>query len=574
MTQRGANFKQVEVNIVGSSTFGRYPKISNEKTYNMFQSDTFMVSYAGYYPAMRSSTFYNNGVQGRGCFTSTKFNSIVTVIDANVYLTRINFNQQNISFDFMQATLIGQLLTSTGVVYIAENNNPQIAISDGTAIYIYDPSQTIHFQQAIINFVPGYITFHDARFICAAKQDDTSGTIVTNNWRLSSTTSSGALAGGLTWPSTAAFVGSLQTKPDNIQAVVRFPSQGNMIWVMGSIVSESWFDTGAQLFPYQRNNQYNIDYGCLSPATVAYMDEIVVWLAQNEKSGAVIMYSSGGAPQKITTDGIDYLLSTLQTPSDSQGYLYRQDGHLFYHINFYSDNLSLFYDFNTQKFYHACDQNQNYFIASQVAFYNNQYYFTSTNSGNLYAFDTVYTTFTDIDSNGNMIINEIPRFRVCKNIRQASQDYFIANDVGFTIESGETSPQQEIIGDIRLITQNGSLLISQGNIIQLVTQDGNYLSTQLGQNLITEQKDNTDFSYLITNQKAYVYIQPRVDLSISIDGGATFSSDMPYVLPPLGYRKNRMMWWQLGIANDMVCQFKFWGLGRFVITNGVMNTRL
>ena len=122
---------------------------------------------------------------------------------------------------------------------------------------------------------------------------------------------------------------------------------------MGSIVTEAWFDTGAQLFPYQRNNQFNIDYGCLQPATVAYMDEFVVWLAQNEKSGPIIVYSNGGMPQKITTDGIDYLFSTLQNPQDSQAFLYRQDGHLFYHINFYSDNLSLFYDFMTQKFYHA-----------------------------------------------------------------------------------------------------------------------------------------------------------------------------------------------------------------------------
>jgi len=33
------------------------------------------------------------------------------------------------------------------------------------------------------------------------------------------------------------------------------------------------------------------------------------------------------------------------------------------------------------------------------------------------------------------------------------------------------------------------------------------------------------------------------------------------------------MWWQLGIANDFVPQFKFWGLGRFVATDGIANLR-
>ena len=215
---------------------------------------------------------------------------------------------------------------------------------------------------------------------------------------------------------------------------------------MGSIVTEAWFFTGTQLFPYQRNNQFNIDYGCIQPATVAYMDEIVVWLAQNEKSGPIILYSDGGMPKKITTDGIDFLFSELQYPASSQGFLYRQDGHLFYHINFYLDNISLFYDFNTEKFYNASDQNMNYFIAAEIAFMGNQYYFVTKNNGNLFAFDTAFTMYQDVESNTSTtpINHIIPRTRTCRNIMLPSQDYFIANDVGFTIETGETDYYQQM----------------------------------------------------------------------------------------------------------------------------------
>lgn len=580
MITRGSNFEQFPLNIVGSSIFGRYPKISIEKTYNMFMSDNFMVPYAGYQIAINSSMF-GNGKEGRAVFTSTKFGQLVIVIGANVYLATINFSQQLQRVVYEQVIPIGMLQTQTGVVYIAENNLPQIGISDGTAFYIYDPSLAPNptFVTVPLNFTPGYLTFHDTYFILAASNDLTYNPPANNTWRLSLSNQGykDPVSGNTAWPNSAGNVGLLQTKPDNVQSVVRFPSKGNMIFVMGSIVTEAWFDTGAQLFPYQRNNQFNIDYGCLQPATVAYMDEIVVWLAQNEKSGPIIVYSNGGMPEKITTDGIDYLFSTLQNPQDSQAFLYRQDGHLFYHINFYSDNLSLFYDFNTKKFYHACDQNLNYFIASEVAYINNQYYFVTRNNGNLFSFDTIYTTYQDTSPDGTIENHEIPRIRTCANIRSPDQTYRIINDIGFTIESGETNYQQQDLGEIFLVTQDGRPIVTQGDYLGLITQDGKPIITQNGTYIVSQQNAQGAPAFLIAQQHANTGTTnlslPHVDLSISTDGGASFGNEWAYYLPPIGQRKNRLMWWQCGIANDWVPQFKFWGMGRFVATDGTVNAR-
>jgi hypothetical protein len=508
MISRTPNNKQYEVNIVGSSTFGRYPKISNERTVNMFISDNWLVPYAGYQRAIPNSY----GTEGRGIYASSKLQKMIMVISSTVYLVDIFFDQNTERTLDFTVTPLGTLLSTTGPVYIAENNKPQIAISDGKAIYIYDPSPPVTipptpvFSQAPgLNFIPGYITFHDTYFIVAATQDQTYSPAASNTWRLSGQNN------GYSWPSTASNVGLIQTKPDVTQAVVRFPSKGSMIIVMGKTVTEFWFDTVAQLFPYQRNNQGTIDYGCLSPATIASTDEMVVWLAANEKSGPIIMFTTGGMPERITTDGIDYLFSQLSAPEDSSAFIYRQDGHVIYHINFYTDNLSLFYDFNTKRFFHACDEKQNYFIAESVAYFNNQYYFITKNNGFLYAFDTIYTTY-----DGAMI----PRFRICKSIRDVDQQYRVATDISFTIESGET--------------------------------DYYHQTLQFGD---------------------FVNDPPRVDLSISTDGGSSFGSDYAYVLPSIGQRKNKLIWWQLGLYNDIVPQFKFWGFGRFVATDGVLNSR-
>ena len=559
MINRSPRFKSFPLNISGSSTFGRYPKISIQKTYNMFASDDWLVPYAGYQTAIA-----NLGKNARAIHTSTKLNRLVVVVDSTVYLINIFFDQDlEMTFD-TQIIPIGTLQTSVGIVYIAENNKPQIAISDGQANYVYDPTNSPVFQTATINFTPGYLDFHDTYFLAASSNDQTQNG-QSNVWRLSESNN------GLVWPTAASSVGVLQTKPDNVQAVVRFPSKGNMIYVMGETVSEAWFDTGYQLFPYQRSNQMSIDYGCLNPATVATLDEMVVWLGQNEKSGPIILYSTGGVPEKITTDGIDYLLSQMSNPGDSQGFLYRQDGHLFYHINFFTDNLSLFYDFNTKKFYHASDENLNFFIASQVAFFNNQYYFIANanpnnpnSTCNLYAFDTIYTTYDGA---------EIPRIRTCKNVRDVTQEYFIANDVGFTIETGETPSQQQSTGPQFLITQDGQFIITQGEFDLWVTQDNQFVVSQDNNTLTFQQTDPNGFSFLIDQNPGFLFVQPRVDLSISIDGGVTFSSDFGYVLNTLAHRRNKLLWWQLGIANDLVCQFKFWGMGRFVACDGQVNVR-
>ena len=193
MITRGQNFKEVPLNVVGSSIFGRYPKISIEKTYNMFMSDNFMVPYAGYSIAVPSAQF-GNSLEGRAIFTSTKFGKLVVVEGNSVYLVEIEYSQEFQKVTFFQVFKIGTLQTETGVVYIAENNKPQIGISDGTAFYIYDPTLSPVFQAVPIDFVPGYLTFHDTYFIMPA--------IGTNNWRLS------AQNDGTSWPNDQFSVGA------------------------------------------------------------------------------------------------------------------------------------------------------------------------------------------------------------------------------------------------------------------------------------------------------------------------------------------------------------------------------
>ena len=66
---------------------------------------------------------------------------------------------------------------------------------------------------------------------------------------------------------------------------------------------------------------------------------------------------------------------------------------------------------------------------------------------------------------------------------------------------------------------------------------------------------------------------PAVDLSLSYDGGASFGNQWRYELQSIGQRRNRLLWWQGGMSNDIVPQFMFWSIGRVVITDGEAHIR-
>ena len=536
MKGRSPAFMQLPLDIVGSTTFGRYPKISQSQTFNMIISDGFLVPYAGHLQVAAVSP----QADGRGIFTSVRLNSVVAVIGNMAYL---------MSSD-LEVTQIGTLATFSGTVYIEENLNGQIVISDQQNLYVYNwqtPSNPalVTITAATLGFTPGYITMQNNRIIAAA--------VGTNSWMLS------AVGDATSWPGTAAFVGALQTKPDYVQAVQRFPGRGNLLAVMGSTVMEPWQDIGAALFPYLKNSSVNVDYGCLSPATVAWNENYVVWLAANEKSGPFIAYSTGGDIKRISTDGIDFRFTTLTNASNSYGFLFRQDGHLIYQITFPDDQLTYAYDFNTDKFFTITNEDQNAHIAKRVTFFNNTYYFVSFVDGNIYEMSTKYSTY-----NGA----EIPRIRICKNIRMPDASRFAINNLTFTLESGT---QAQVIEEDDLQTDKGEIIMTDDGQDIVANYPFTYigpipLMTDSGLNLMTDAGQNLEANVLLDQP----YIVPQsVGLSVSKDGGQNFGSVKIKDLFPQGNTRNRLIYWQLGAANDFVPMFQFWGLSRFVATDGI-----
>jgi hypothetical protein len=370
-----------------------------------------LVNFAGY-EAVR--TLVVGDTVGRGLFHSIRGNFLLAVVGTEVI--RINSITGAL-------TQVGTLNTATGEVAMDENLASQIAITDGSEnAYIYNYGDDT-FGVAVFSdspstaeFIPNYVTYQNEFFIFG------NGVLTENgaNWYVYAP----GAAGGQNLE--LQIIRALQTKPDFAIAAVRIPGAGNNLMVFGTAVAEIWTQV-PQVETYIRQQTINIDYGCISVSTIGTNGNFVAWLAVNEKSSPAIMVSTGGGQaQAISSDGIDYLMDTIQYPAQSTAFFFRQDGHLFYQLTFYNpaDNITLAYDFNTQKFFDLTDWNFNYHPARQVAYFNNELYFVSLNNSKLYTFNTDITTDSTFPG---LQEYDIPRVRVTPNFRFPRPEKFRIN---------------------------------------------------------------------------------------------------------------------------------------------------
>lgn len=517
------NGQQVPVNVVGSSIFGRYPKISLEKTYNMFISDEWLINYAGF---QNVSQIIPEG-EGRGLYHSVRGQFLIAVVSSSVYKLQAN----------LAPLFISNISTNTGEVSIDENLSSQICIVDGQSAYIYNYGNNTFTKQTLTflgnPIIPNYVCYHNTFFLIASAPQS----INSQNWYAFSYASATTI--------TLTTQLSLQTKPDSAIAIKRIPGRGNNVIVFGATVAEVWTQVG-QLQNYTRIQSFNIDSGTVSVSTIAANEEYVCWLAQNENSAPSIFISDGASVKRISSDGIDYLLQTIVHPEQSTAFFFRQDGHLFYQIAFFNkdDNLSLFYDFTTEKFCHVSDQNLNYHPARQIVYFNEKTYFVSLNDGNIYQMGTQFVTY-NYSLDKTLLGDVIPRIRICKTIRRDDSSRFRVWQFTFWLEQGVTDTYLKI-PDVPIC--NGRLITETG-FHQIVTE--------LGFPILSE-----------TGSCVNIFDAPRVDLSFSKNGNQSFSNIVGNPLNPQGDYQNQLRWDRMGQANEFTIQLRFWGFQRFVAKDG------
>lgn len=383
-----------DLKIVGGTNPGRYEKISIESTYNMVVSGRALVPYSGYKSLVGIGDDPN--AIPRGLFVSQLGNFMIAVIGNSVY--KIDTTLSSVH--------LGDVSSSGASVDIAENGNSEIAISDGSEYFVYNYSKNTFLKEDI--------------GIKTSSIDSALGFI------FATVPSSNTFSYSAVNDATTAFPNTNQGEigSDKVVCVRAFQER---IYVFGQRHTKIWRDLGLALNPFQLDQSIIIESGCINKDSVAIGFGMMAWVSKSEDGSAEILASTGGYPTPISTDGIDFKLSKLTSPENCSGFIFQEDGHVFYQITFYDDGITLVYDFTTKMFLYATDEKLSNHIAKKVVNFNGTYYFISFSNATLYSMSSQITTY-----DGSII----PRIRITPPLKTIANDYFRISYLQMVAEQG------------------------------------------------------------------------------------------------------------------------------------------
>ena len=165
-------------------------------------------------------------------------------------------------------------------------------------------------------------------------------------------------------------------------------------------------------------------------------------------------------------------------------------------------------------------------IAKRITYFNGKYYFVSFKDGNIYELSTRF------ENNSG---EEIPRIRIPKNFRLKDSSRFIINEITIQTEQGVQFERQR---DLNITDYDGDII--------------------------------TDFSGNPITDFGAESVESAMMISVSRNGGHSFGDWNKFDFNDFGTYPNRIPINRLGSANDFIPQFRFYGLGRFVIGSGTI----
>lgn len=317
--------KWMPIDIAGAHNPSRYPQVTNEQLHNMYISAQSQGNCLFPYPGYKLINETIGDTSPRALFYSDVYEALVCVFGKNIYIVR--FPEK--SPEIINANI--PLSTSDGRVYIAESvDAKQVMFVAGGQVYLVDNKDGDTFQNVAIpqDVVPSNIIYKDASFIICDTQS--------SKWYVSDVNN------GKVW--------NVDSRGRIDSKCVAVGQAGKQVLVFGTDETTVFYDAGTIPFPWQEVRSNFINYGCLSASSVAQGFGLCVWLATNRQSSTTIMVSDGAAPRPISNDNIDALIDDLEFPDRCEGFLFQQDGHIFYQLNFFDDCLSLAYDFTSKNF--------------------------------------------------------------------------------------------------------------------------------------------------------------------------------------------------------------------------------
>jgi len=123
------------------------------------------------------------------------------------------------------------------------------------------------------------------------------------------------------------------------------------IWLVGTLSTEIWYNSGGANFPFSLMTGPYIEYGTIAPFSIAKVGEAALWLGQNRVGEAVVLMTNNFTVVPVSTFAITQEFQTYSNLRDAVAWSYQIGGHAFYVLTFPTANKTWVFDLSTRQWH-------------------------------------------------------------------------------------------------------------------------------------------------------------------------------------------------------------------------------
>jgi hypothetical protein len=343
---------------------------------------------------------------------------------------------------------------------------------------------------------------------------------------------------------------SAEGDPDNIVSMI---VDHREVWLFGNSSTEVWYNAGLPDFPLARIQGAFNELGCAARYSVAKMNNQIYWLGKDPRGQGIVYVANGYQGQRVSTHAVEWQIQQYGDLSNAIGYTYQQDGHSFYVLVFPSVGKTWVYDAATGAWHERAgwDDSWTRYLGQTQVFFNGKNLLGDYENGNIYTVDQNTYAYNGGTQRWLRSWRALPTGE--NTLRRTAQ-----HALQLDCETGVGLEQYPAYDAEDLAAENGDLLIAEYVQNDIVTESGDTLTTEAGDEFET-LVDTPDYPipfvppmYLTTTAyTAAPGYDPEVMLRWSDDGGHTWSNEHWRSMGKIGQYGYRTIWRRLGMTEKI-----------------------
>lgn len=321
--------------------------------------------------------------------------------------------------------------------------------------------------------------------------------------------------------------GSINSHPGDIVACRTLHRR---IFLFSANFTEVWENAGIGTnLPFRRNNGLLMEYGTPSIGSIVTGFDLLMFLSQDRDGLGAVMQVSGTESIPVSNRALDFQLAQYaqiattppnQAISDSRGIFIKENGIIFYRLNFTIANHTFVYNVTLSdprteegKLWHEEELlNGDRHPAQTHGYFNGNNYYGHFSSPILYQVDQSFTT-----NDGEII----PRIRIGRSYVPSTYNRTRIDRFMIDIIQGQTN------------------IINLSGILDLLAETGDIITTESSFDILLESSGTTP---IIDPSNQTIF------LSYSKDGGVTYGYRQEAFVGGTGLRQFRTVWRKLGVV--------------------------